>query len=416
MAVTLIVAEIEILEPWIIAVPEVARAIDRPISTDGASRPFVPGSSLAGSLRQHLRSLGAAAMYMGSERPAGAGGGGEGDQLEPSALRILGTSTYVPKPVALRRQTAVDRHSGAAKGRMLRSSQLAPRGTIVTAYLQCEGGRDERLLQAIASWKPFVGGGRTHGLGAGRIRSVLWGELDLEREEGLRLWLTLSGPALHSRVALKEADLPGPTDPLWAIAARFRIVDPVLIGRHPSRTDRPDVEPLSDNGVPVIDGSSLKGVLRSRSEFILRSCGIDACNTSPAGCGTCPACDLFGHPEQAAAVRIQGSSIQEAELESRTHVAIDRVTGGSAESLLFEEEVVVAGYFDLVIEAVEGRELPLWTRGLLLHVLADLNDGMIGIGSRTTRGYGTVRLEDPTVLDDEDAGTAFREFVTASAL
>jgi hypothetical protein len=40
-----------------------------------------------------------------------------------------------------------------------------------------------------------------------------------------------------------------------------------------------------------------------------------------------------------------------------------------------------------------------WVRNLIWHVLRDIDDGLIGVGSRTTRGLGTLRLtsqsEDP---------------------
>jgi len=78
-------------------------------------------------------------------------------------------------------------------------------------------------------------------------------------------------------------------------------------------------------------------------------------------------------------------------------VAIDRITGGAAEGRLFEEEVVVSGRFDLVVDALDGGAHPAGRR-LVLQVLADLHDGLCGIGSRSTRGLGTIELEDPTVL------------------
>ena len=49
-----------------------------------------------------------------------------------------------------------------------------------------------------------------------------------------------------------------------------------------------------------------------------------------------------------------------------------------------------------------GARLTPAERGLLLHAVRDLHDGLIGVGHATTRGYGSLRLsaESATVLDE----------------
>jgi hypothetical protein len=53
--------------------------------------------------------------------------------------------------------------------------------------------------------------------------------------------------------------------------------------------------------------------------------------------------------------------------------------------------VLVAGRFDLTIEPLGDPLLPA-DLALLDAVLLDLHDGLIGIGARTTAGYGTVAI------------------------
>jgi CRISPR/Cas system CSM-associated protein Csm3 (group 7 of RAMP superfamily) len=60
--------------------------------------------------------------------------------------------------------------------------------------------------------------------------------------------------------------------------------------------------------------------------------------------------------------------------------------------MLFSEEVVSRGRFQLQIDPLDERVLPAWLPAVLRHVLRDLDDGLFGIGSRTTRGLGTVSV------------------------
>jgi CRISPR/Cas system CSM-associated protein Csm3 (group 7 of RAMP superfamily) len=93
-----------------------------------------------------------------------------------------------------------------------------------------------------------------------------------------------------------------------------------------------------------------------------------------------------------AAVVIPDAEIGCADLDVRTHVALDRVTGGAREKLLYAQQVVVAGHFRLRIEPL--RPLTEVELALLRTCVADLHDGLIGIGAATTRGLGTVRVRD----------------------
>ncbi|MDQ3274279.1 MAG: RAMP superfamily CRISPR-associated protein [Actinomycetota bacterium] len=149
--------------------------------------------------------------------------------------------------------------------------------------------------------------------------------------------------------------------------------------------------------MPYVPGSSLKGVLRSRVEYLCRVLGHPACED--ADCGTCQPCLLFGWSPRGggdvrmgarAAVAIPDAVIHGAgEPDVRTHVALDRVTGGARPALLYAQQVVVTGRFRLRVEPL--RTITEAERALLRVCVADLDDGLVGIGAATTRGLGTVR-------------------------
>ena len=75
-------------------------------------------------------------------------------------------------------------------------------------------------------------------------------------------------------------------------------------------------------------------------------------------------------------------------------MGIDRVSGGARDALLFQTEPLTAGRLHLRIDALD--EADPWVRNLIWHVVRDIDDGLIGVGSRTTRGLGTLRLTSPS--------------------
>jgi CRISPR/Cas system CSM-associated protein Csm3 (group 7 of RAMP superfamily) len=84
--------------------------------------------------------------------------------------------------------------------------------------------------------------------------------------------------------------------------------------------------------------------------------------------------------------------IDDAVCEVRTHVALDRVTGGARDRLLYAQQVVVAGHFRLCVQSL--CSLTEVEVALLRACVADLHDGLVGLGAATTRGLGTVRVRD----------------------
>lgn len=215
-------------------------------------------------------------------------------------------------------------------------------------------------------------------------------------------------------------------------AARFQFAilptGPLLIrsgSENPLDPTRPDMQcvrsihPATGRESVVIPGSSLKGVFRSRAEQLLRGAlhnsSISVCNPldSEAACGSkqavkeasgvqrylrhCPACQLFGSLLLAGRAFFRDAFPDPAYpvvLGERKNVAIDRITGGARGGALFGLEVVESARFqaELVLSNYDT-----WQLCLLAVVLDDLNQGFIGLGSGTSRGYGRVTIRDVAV-------------------
>lgn len=178
--------------------------------------------------------------------------------------------------------------------------------------------------------------------------------------------------------------------------------------------DAPDMAfirtPTTEGVVPFLPGSSLKGILRTGAEMLLRGRGEEAC-APPEGCRNCRICKTFGSANLGAAVLLVGDGMPwppgadrevraravaavEASRTVRTGVAIDRQRGS-----------VAAGPFDMEVLAgvtfyptLTLRNPEPWQVGLTASALDLLDQGLLRIGSGTTKGLGRVRVEVLSVV------------------
>ena len=173
-----------------------------------------------------------------------------------------------------------------------------------------------------------------------------------------------------------------------------------------------------------IPGSSLKGVVRSFVEKVLRTLDDSrswrhACPTfadDPASCArrlgkeelpsyeiyrhSCGACRIFGH------TRLRGRASftdflprGEVRTEVRYGVAVSRLSHAVAQGP-FEMEVAVAGTFagQLVLENFE-----LWQLALLALALESMERGLLKVGYGKNRGFGEVSVSVREVRLEEVA-------------
>ncbi len=446
-------------EPGGVSAPRPLRRgeVDVEPDTDAIGRAHIPGTSLAGALRSRIGLVygeATADAWFGHLLPPGAGATAGTVDAVASLVWVLGSQLVDENgrprstDVDLRRQrwsTAINRRRAAARPYTLRGAELLAAGTRFEVFLRWDDAPPadrDRLLAALAGWRPVIGRGTSRGLGRCQVEDLRHGTIRLDQPDGLRRWLTLDGPALVRDVAADRADLtgtPAVADPTGldhtgaaatgsdavgeVISVPVRIVGPLHIGggaaqdRVDPRNDRKIQALHTEDGRTVISGAALKGVLRSRTEFILRSVGLFAltCQSTAddaAPCGGCWTCMVFGHGGghdtgarsvgSRARLRVGDSVITDAHTRTRPHVAIDRFTGGATDKLLYAVDAVESGQFTLRIEVQPSLPDPDLFRALVRLVLADLDDGLLGLGRATTRGYGSVRI-DPAAAESAGA-------------
>lgn len=377
------------------------------IDRDLSGNPHIPGASLAGALRERARNTiadkSAVDALFGNVDPVT-------NKATASTLWIMNATPEGDEKPEVMWATAIDRTTGAARNHMLRGAEQLQAGATFVCRLWAF---DEPTLLAtmkaiLDGWQPQLGRGTSTGHGTAEIRDLTWGQLDLTQPSELERWLTDQGPELVDAVATTTAPLT-PFEPRRdsELHLNFTVKGPIALG--------------GEKGKPVIvHGSSIKGVIRSRIEYILRSADHPVAPCLDQRCGVCDPCRWFGHaggrshdPTRPAslqsAVRFQDASVDGAKGRPRTRVALDRFTGGAAiqtrtdaaihpskkrGGMLVTDWVIEVGTFTTKLTIKPGFDAAERARlvGLLRQVAQDFNDRLIGVGAHTTRGYGDVDL------------------------
>lgn len=400
--------------PISVAAPESAslKSVDLPVARDPfRDKPYIPMTGVVGSLRSHATTelAAEATLRLFGGKPAA---GSKDDDLLPSLVRALGTSLTTPRPeIQVRRQTAIDRRTGSARSRALRSREVLDVGSRINVYLclvEPTPHDMEALRTVVTTWTPVIGGGRTSGQGRCQVVDCRFRELDLTSKAGLQEWLELGGPE-DWRVDGWERWKSKAKQTRPDIEIAFALVGDAHIGTG-SRVD--GISPtLKDHDKSMVPGTALKGVFRSRAEFVLRTLGLRACASTGVDAGEadkdlpdrctsdpCLTCQLFGYsgsgednPGKRGMLEFVDSRIGKEPIERRTHVALDRFTGGQAHGLLFSQEVVSTGCLTVGIRL--GRtELREVAEALIGVVATDIHDGFVGVGHGTARGMGSLQL------------------------
>jgi CRISPR/Cas system CSM-associated protein Csm3 (group 7 of RAMP superfamily) len=397
-------------EPGGVTVPGAGDQPQAVLDLDPQGQVQLPGTSLAGALRDMVRGARGAETAEAWFGPLLE----EGAAARASRIWVLGSRRLDDAATDVLASTRISRERGAAAANTFRKEEVLPAGARFEIFLRWDDADTAQvadLAGLIAAWRPLIGRGVTRGRGRCAAEDVRHGTLHLDDPGDLLRWLTRSGPDLVRDVAAERVcvDSAGP-DPDLLFRVPVSIAGPWRIGtgEMPPKGSREPIPLRRLGGQPVVPGSAMKGLLRSRAEFILRSVGVTPapCADKPCDGDKCWTCRVFGDgggrdSEDSAvgaraAVRVADAVVAGPVSAQRTHVAIDRFTGGALDGALYTMEVLEAGSFPLAVERLPGAVddgLARQVRAVLRLVLEDLNDGIIGMGGGTARGYGSVQAD-----------------------
>ncbi len=242
----------------------------------------------------------------------------------------------------------------------------------------------ERILAALHGGEILIGAEKSNGFG--RVSLYVKKQIyDMVQSADRERWLSeiedgkaLALPELEKKPVILLT-LKGTADSLLVKAAAAKLEN----GRNITLN-------LTEVGIPVIPGSSVKGVIRARAEMIASYLNLpDSVTETLFGCGA-----RDGDNGQAGILRFEDVMLTKSVSQKITRIRINRFTGGVMRGGLFIEEPV-SGTLTLQVAVPADEEAGCM---LLLYALRDLAIGLYNLGSGGSIGRGFLQVEELTAL------------------
>jgi CRISPR-associated protein (TIGR03986 family) len=306
-------------------------------------------------------------------------------------------------------RTSIDRWSGGPAHEKLYFEEFVPEGVEFDVEIDCTRlgeGEISLLLQILQegsnhSVSPYQFGANSSD-GWGRMTWELAGVWRCGTYDWGRSPVGFDCCSISSSIQPSQFQIQEVSHISWnlqmKIAGTFLVNDSSR-GKNDSQEEKggthdPDLVPLRrSNGNVCMPSSSLRGVLRSRAEFLVRS--LHPLEDSHSADSIHPTiARLFGESGQVARLLIEEPvDVSDSEVSMiQDFVAIDRFTGGAAHGALFRAKAIAKPKFKtrltLKLQGLEKEDLALF--GLALD---DLCKGELTIGAFGSKGFGEVMGE-----------------------
>ena len=366
---------------------------DSDVIRDRRGLPFIPGSSLAGLLREEFDSLTADRLF-GYIRKNG----------ETQESRLLVSDAVLPNDTKVR----ISRRDGVG----LNERKTAIRGakydfevvesdTPYVAVLELRDPDYTHELEAVLDrWIALgvsVGARTTRGYGSMdvgiRKRAFsIPGELDA--------WLDFDPfveGAFQNCQDRSASD--AKADGMLILRAALTMDGSYSVRMNTSALaqagDRvvPDTVPMENRlGDPVVPGTSWAGAFRHHMRALAQDCGLgeQAMNEIDALFGV-----GGGKEKSRSAIRFSETDVKDSKRMTVTRTAIERYTAAPRNRALFTSQVAVGGGGELVITLPANTSDLL--KGLLGVTLCDMNFGLLGFGGENGIGRGSAIITELTV-------------------
>jgi CRISPR/Cas system CSM-associated protein Csm3 (group 7 of RAMP superfamily) len=416
---------------------------DMTLALNGKGEYYIPGTSLAGALRQ----------WMGSESNA-LWGYQDVKSDRGHASFVLVEDAPIQAKAEIRDGVGIDRYYGTAAEHFKFDRAILPRGSRIPLEITIEQNPEEdwerakaewfNLLEALQNREIRFGAAKTRGLGLVKLVDLKILDQNLSTRGILD---TLRGKGTGTTLGTLSNQSVASNHPQLHIEIQWQPVSTVMVKAEADGI-AVDILPLvSANGSNlsfVIPGSSIKGTLRSQTERIMRTVlnkqtdntgdsrkdfsnqleqvdlirhifgaaaktenGEQVGNIGALSADDCYASLDISEQQWLAVTSAQNESglrtaLDTAKLNSTQqafHVAIDRWTGGAADGFLYSNLEPMGVSWQPIHLTINFRRIKeqsdyLPVIALILLTLRDLSMGKIPLGYGTNRGMGAIRVNN----------------------
>lgn len=414
--------------------------IDAAVDEEGV--PFIPGSGLAGALREYMEeteSMETAKSFFGASRSHGT----LGDDTRQSRLFVYDTQ-LLSAGLQPRDGVRLDEYkTGADKAKY--QMQIVGRGTAYVMRMELvereeDAAQEEiqeesrkkgieqvhELIAGLDRGDIVLGARSRRGFGRLRVNAVRMREFDMTKREEHLAWLEwdwMKEDAFIGIVPLDMQQLKSKKSKKYhCLHVPLQVRKTLLIRTYPIQDaeDRmpPDYAQLLSGGQAVIPGTSWMGAIRRRLVQLLQGMMEDNQeNREPKAqkileyfFGSWNATKEGNQSLLASRVEAEESVLHSGYRLPLTRNAIDRFTGGALNGALYTGAPWVGGRTGLVLRWPRNldKELHAVLCGLLLWTAADLQEGLLGVGGETAVGRGTFAADGEITLDGNPIQTEDR--------
>ncbi len=435
---------------------------DIEVMKDSNEKPFIPGTSLAGVLRHyfednfHDQICDDSECFWGIHREKKESEEEKEDEEKEESYQsafICHDLFTKNANVRVRDGVKIDPRSQTVEDKGKYDFELIEEGAEFDLFweLTIRGNNSKENYEKILATLIFVlksdefsiGAKTNSGFGKCKLEDMQVIHFDFKNKDDVLEWLKQEWQTSEYNGKGSKWNLePYPTENRdFSIDAKFAIKNSIIIRAYSEKANMPDSTSLTSAGKYVLPGTSIKGAIRHRALKILKT-------LNPKGNTAEEKIDcLFGiagkkveseekrnsdesEKEIKSRVQVAETKIVNVEPELQTRIKIDRFTGGTVKSALFESMPLWSKGNDEALNVkIRIEKYEPWEAGLMMQVLKDLWCGDLAIGGEKNVGRGVLKGLSATVkwrneegvyrelfMEDRKKGLSFSDEVAAIEL
>ncbi len=371
---------------------------------DEHGKPFIPATAFVGVLRHVTEKM----IAQNLDPFWGFTSKNDGQQSTVYCSDLL-CCTKSPK-TTIRDGIKIDNTTGIVKNQGKYDYELVERKTQFNLYMECSyNASNKELVRKMAATiyhllknrKIQIGAKTTSGFGAIQLleNTVNIYEFDLTNKQDVFFWLTRK---FNQKTSITVEKLGTPfkasTTNHFSINASFWLKHSLIVRSYSADPKMPDATHITSGNEWILPGTSLKGAIRARAERIVNTLGKSESILN----------ELFGYIDEETGtkkneagkkkknakkgkIRIEEAILPKFVSEMQTRIKIDRFTGGTIESALFDTMPLFGGKREpdkIINLQIHIHDCKDYEVGLLLLLLKDLWTGDLAVGGEKNVGRG----------------------------
>lgn len=404
---------------------------DLDVLRNGDGNPFIPATSFVGVLKHAIESSDDSEYRQFSEYANKFWGFSKNDDGHQSTFRCSDLTcqsdsaktcqSESPK-IVIRDGIKIDSKTGLVEDKKKYDYEIVDREAVFNLRMEFSYKNDDkkfvkRMIATIClllkNEKIQIGSKTNSGLGTIILEDEKLYEFDFspQRKTDVYYWLTLNQNLPEkNRIELKSLGNPFQIKgKYFTIDATFQLKNSLIIRSYSDDPEMPDAVHLKSLNDFVLTGTSLKGAIRARSERIVNTLGKSDSIVKR----------LFGNVDdekrskdaKKGKIQVKESILPKFVSEMQTRIKIDRFTGGTIESALFDTMPLFSsdGKGKVINISICVRDYEDYEAGLLLLVLKDLWTGDLAVGGEKNIGRGVfegvnafIRFDSDEIFIDKD--------------